>query len=239
ARVRRVPAAPEVARLVFEVIDTGIGIAPEAQARLFNAFEQADSSTTRSYGGTGLGLAISQRLVGLMGGTIEVESAPGRGSTFRFEIALPLAAQAAAPAPTDDVEAIERRIRAHFPGARVLLAEDEPINREVSLCLLEAVGLQVDVAPDGAAALELARRQRYALILLDLQMPVLNGIDAAKAIRADSSNRATPILAMTANVFEEDRQACLEAGMDDHLPKPIDPDVLFATLLRWLERGSD
>jgi CheY-like chemotaxis protein len=127
-----------------------------------------------------------------------------------------------------------------FPGARILLAEDEPINREVSLCLLDAVGLRVDVALDGREALDLARRQRYALILMDMQMPNMNGVDATRAIRnmgADSLNRDTPILAMTANAFDEDRQVCLAAGMNDHLPKPVDPLVLFETLLKWLEKS--
>ncbi len=238
-RVRRDGNITDAALLRFEVVDTGIGIAPEAQARLFTAFEQADNSMTRSHGGTGLGLAISKRLVHLMGGEIGVNSAPGSGSTFWFTVRLPLGTRAVPPAPTFDTDEVEQQIRQRFPGARILLAEDEPINREVSLCLLDAVGLQVDVALDGQEALDLARRHRYALILMDMQMPNLNGVDATRAIRnmgADSLNRDTPILAMTANAFDEDRQVCLAAGMNDHLPKPIDPLVLFETLLTWLEK---
>jgi len=235
--VRRDPAVADAALLRFEVIDTGIGIPEEAQARLFHAFEQADNSTTRSYGGTGLGLAISKRLAGLMGGEIGVFSAADRGSSFWFTVRLPLGSGAVPPAPTFGTAEVEDRIRTRFPGARILLAEDEPINREVALCLLDAVGLQVDIALDGRQALDLARQHRYALILMDMQMPNLNGIDATREIRTDSLNRATPVLAMTANAFEEDRQACLAAGMSDHLPKPIDPAVLFETLLKWLDKS--
>lgn len=237
--VRRDPAVADVALLRFEVIDTGIGIPEEAHARLFNAFEQADNSTTRSFGGTGLGLTISKRLVGLMGGEIGFDSAVGRGSTFWFTVRLPLGRGAVPPEPTLGTDEIEDEIRTRFPGARILLAEDEPINREVSLCLLDAVDLATDVAQDGRQAVELARRNRYALILMDVQMPHLNGIDATRAIRsmgADALNRDTPILAMTANAFEEDRQVCLAAGMNGHLPKPIDPRLLFETLLQWLEK---
>jgi PAS domain S-box-containing protein len=237
-RIRREAGVTDAALLRCEVIDTGIGIPREAQSRLFTAFEQADNSMTRSYGGTGLGLAISKRLVHLMGGEIGVESASGCGSTFWFTVRLPLGTRAVPPEPTFDTDEVEQQIRQRFPGVRILLAEDEPINREVSLCLLDAVGLQVDVAQDGQEALALSRRHRYALILMDMQMPNLNGVDATRAIRNESLNRATPILAMTANAFDEDRQVCIAAGMNDHLPKPIDPQVLFETLLKWLEKSG-
>ena len=236
-RVWRQPGTALVARLRFEIEDTGIGVSPLARQRLFTAFEQADKSMTRTYGGTGLGLAISKRLVQLMDGDIDVSSTPGSGSTFWFEISLPLAEDAVTQALTFDTNEVETRIRNGFAGSRVLLAEDEPINREVSLGLLEAVGLHVDVAQDGAEALDLARKQRYALILMDMQMPNLNGVDATRRLRADSLNRDTPVLAMTANAFDEDRNICLAVGMNDHLPKPIDPAVLFETLLKWLEKS--
>jgi hypothetical protein len=141
---------------------------------------------------------------------------------------------AEAPAPTQMQETAEVRLQREFAGARILLAEDEPVSQEVALGLLEEVGLAVDVAEDGEIALALARRHPYALILMDMQMPHLNGLDATQAIRADSLNRSTPILAMTANAFDEDRQLCLEAGMNDHIGKPVDPDLLFETLLHWL-----
>ena len=238
-RVRRVKEATDEIVLRFEVADTGIGISPEEQSRLFTAFTQADSSTTRKYGGTGLGLAISKRLVLLMGGDIDIESAPGQGSTFSFTIALPKAAASSSAATACDSESTEARIRREYDGVRILLAEDEPINREVALELLGEVGLRVDTAEDGAQALVLARQHQYALILMDMQMPNLNGIEATRAIRADSLNCQTPIVAMTANAFNEDRQNCLAAGMNDHLGKPVDPDLLFETILKWLAKPKD
>jgi hypothetical protein len=234
-RVRQVDATREAVQVRFEIVDSGIGIDPDAQARLFTSFEQADNSMTRKYGGTGLGLAISKRLVQLMGGEIGVESAPGAGSTFWFTLRLAKREVGAVPpAPTFADADAESRLRRDYPGARILLVEDEPINREVAGSQLEEAGLNVDLAEDGQQALELARENRYALILMDMQMPVLNGVDATKAIRADSLNRDTPILAMTANAFDEDRQTCLAAGMNDHLAKPIRLQTLCDALLKWL-----
>jgi CheY-like chemotaxis protein len=227
-------------QLRFEVIDTGIGIAPEDQKRLFSAFEQADGSMTRKYGGTGLGLVISQRLARLMGGDVGVSSQPGAGSTFWLTVRVPKAAAGAVPpAPTFTPGAAEARLKTEFAGTRILLAEDEPINREVSLMLLEDLGLTVDIAADGNEAVDLAQRNRYALILMDMQMPKLNGVEATQIIRALPGYAEIPILAMTANAFEEDRLVCIAAGMNDHLGKPVDPDLLFETLLKWLEVGRD
>ncbi len=219
----------------FEVEDSGIGIAPEALERLFTPFEQADNSMARKYGGSGLGLAISKRLVELMGGRIGVHSTPGLGSTFWFTVRLRASdRQQSMPEPG---HAAELHIAREFPGARILLAEDEPINREVSLGLLEDCGLCVDTAEDGAAAVALARRSDYDLILMDMQMPTMNGVEATAAIRAASLNMDTPIIAMTANAFAEDRLRCMAAGMNDHLGKPVSPERLFETLLKWLRRG--
>jgi len=225
--------------LRWEVSDTGIGIAPAEQARLFTAFEQADGSTTRKYGGTGLGLAISKRLANMMGGEIGVNSASGTGSTFWFTTRLGLAANQAAPvAERESTLAAEDQLLRDYSGTRVLLAEDEPINQEVSMMLLEDVGFDIDLAADGVEAVNLARQKRYDLILMDIQMPNLNGQDATRAIRADTLNTRTPILAMTANAFDEDRQACLLAGMDDHIGKPINPDGLYEVLLSWLSGAA-
>ncbi len=236
--VSRVADGADDVLLRVEVRDTGIGIAAADRERLFTAFEQADGSMTRKYGGTGLGLAISKRLVGMMGGEIGVESAVGQGSSFWFTVRLAKATPTVSPAPTFTDASAEERLRACFPHARILLAEDEPINQEVSRGLLEDVGLSVDLAEDGAEAVALAGQNRYDLILMDMQMPNLNGVDATRAIREIGLNARTPILAMTANAFEEDRQRCLDAGMNDHIAKPIDPDRLFEALLKWLTAAA-
>ena len=223
-------------QLRFEVEDTGIGISSEDQKRLFTAFEQADGSMTRKHGGTGLGLAISRRLARLMDGDVGVISQSGEGSTFWLTVRVLKETVGAVPsAPTLAQDIAEDQLKTQFSGTRILLAEDEPINREVSLMLLEDVGLAVDVAEDGSAAVEMAKLNHYALILMDMQMPKLNGIEATQVIRTLPGYERTPIVAMTANVFNEDRQACLEAGMVDHIGKPIRPEKLFMTLLAWLK----
>ncbi len=238
-RARLLEDHPEDVLMRIEVADTGIGIAPEDQKRLFTAFEQADGSMTRKYGGTGLGLVISKRLVQLMGGEIGVESTPGQGSTFWFTVRLGKSTAAVLPAPTFTGKSADERLLDKYAGTRVLLAEDEPVNQEVSRGLLEDAGLVVDLAEDGQQALDLAKQNTYALILMDMQMPHLNGVEATMAIRALPAYAQTPILAMTANAFDEDRQVCLDAGMNDHISKPVDPDKLYETLLAWLEKGSN
>ncbi len=224
----------------FEIVDTGIGIDAETQTRLFQSFEQADNSMTRRYGGTGLGLAICKRLVQLMGGEIGVESALGKGSTFWFIVSLAKQESDSIELSTKDTAfTAEQRLKANFAGTRILLAEDEPITQEISRCLLEDVELEVDIAENGQQALALSKQHIYALILMDMQMPKLNGVEATKAIRGESLNIATPILAMTANAFDEDRQICLEAGMSDHIAKPVVPDRLYEILLQWLEKRGN
>ena len=236
--VRLVEESADFLRLRFVVRDSGIGIDPDAQTRLFHTFEQVDNSMTRKYGGTGLGLAICKRLVEMMGGEIGVESTRGLGSTFWFVVSFKKIESSLVwtGAPSAQLAA-EQRLQKEFFGSRILLAEDEPISQEVSRGLLESVGLVVDVAEDGRQALDFARQKVYALILMDMQMPVLNGMEATQAIRAESLNRGTPILAMTANAFDEDREVCLAAGMDEHISKPVVPEQVYETLLEWLEKG--
>ena len=236
-RAKLITETVEAVQIRFDIVDTGIGIDAEAQARLFQSFEQADNSMTRRYGGTGLGLAICKRLVELMGGEIGVQSAPGSGSTFWFVLSLKkYESSAIAPATASSVLPADQRLKARYAGRRILLAEDEPITQEVSRCLLEDVGLEVDVAEDGLQALALCKQKTYAVILMDMQMPNLGGIEATEAIRTDSLNITTPILAMTANAFDDDRRLCLEAGMNDHIAKPVDPQKLYEMLLSWMER---
>jgi signal transduction histidine kinase/DNA-binding response OmpR family regulator len=241
-QLRAYPVAEErdVVLARFEVQDTGIGVALEDQARLFEAFEQADGSTTRKYGGTGLGLAISRRLAQMMGGEIGVRSELGKGSCFWFTARLgksqrPETAPQALEAPARlPLEQAERCLRQRHGGARLLLAEDNLINQEVALDLLRETGLVVDLAENGAEAVAMAQRHSYDLILMDMQMPVLGGLEATRAIRGLPACQSTPILAMTANVYDEDRLRCLEAGMNEHLGKPVDPEQLFDLLLKWL-----
>jgi PAS domain S-box-containing protein len=225
------------ALLRIDVEDTGIGIAAEDQKRLFKLFEQADGSMTRRHGGIGLGLAISRRLAKMMDGDIKVISQPGVGSTFRLTVQLdttPEFASAVPPEPTFLQKKADVRLKEEFAGARILLAEDELVNQEVSRMLLEVVGLVVDLAEDGEAAVAMASRTPYALILMDLEIPKLDGIAATSAIRALPGYAKTPILAMTASVSEQARKDCLAAGMNDHIGKPVKPAYLYETLLKWL-----
>jgi PAS domain S-box-containing protein len=224
------------ALLRFEVTDTGVGIVPEALPRLFSAFEQADNSITRKYGGTGLGLAITRRLAELMGGEAGVSSTPGQGSTFWLTVRLRKGEVNAASATEFAEQSCEASLKARHSGTRILLAEDEPINAEIALALLENTGLQIDLAQHGAQALKMAAAADYALILMDMQMPGMGGLEATRLIRQQANHRHTPIIAMTANAFAEDRERCLAAGMDDFLSKPVHPETLYKTLLLWLKK---
>jgi PAS domain S-box-containing protein len=261
--------------LRFEVKDTGIGMTPEQVTRLFHAFEQADTSTTRRFGGTGLGLAISKRLVELMNGHIGVESEIDKGTIFWMEI--PFQKSSHTPESPDQVLR-EEALSAGFTriltkpvtpsvlvdtlmetmikiqpiglppknddridqdlqkrqGAHILLVEDNLINQEVATQMLENVGMQVSTAENGKTAVEMSRRTDFDLILMDVQMPIMDGLHATEQIRNMPNRKTVPILAMTANAFDTDRDECLKAGMNDHVAKPVEPDKLYQSLVKWL-----
>jgi signal transduction histidine kinase/tetratricopeptide (TPR) repeat protein/ActR/RegA family two-component response regulator len=220
----------------LEVTDQGIGISAADQARLFQPFAQVDDSLSRRYGGTGLGLRIAQRLARLMGGDVGVHSQEGQGSTFwaTFRLAR---ADATVPAQTPQAPNPQEELARQFTGTRVLLAEDNPVNQMVQMDMLSACGLQVDLATTGVQCVQMARHGHYALILMDLQMPLMSGIEATRQIRRMPGLEAVPIVAMTSSAFEQDRKHCLEAGMGAYFAKPVQWDAALQTLLNLLQRS--
>lgn len=220
----------------FEVEDSGIGISAEVQSRLFNPFEQADDSTSRRYGGTGLGLAIGRQLAQMMDGETGMQSVLGEGSTFWMTARLRLAESV--PETLLATVNAETEIKITRSGARILLVEDDPMNREVALDQLAGAGLAADVAENGQIAVEMASRTAYDLILMDVHMPVMDGLEASRLILAQPGRSTAVIVAMTANAYAEDRSACLDAGMVDYLSKPVDLPALHAILLHWLPATS-
>jgi signal transduction histidine kinase len=230
----RIEAETETDYLMrFEVTDTGIGMTDEQQARIFNAFEQADSSTSRKYQGTGLGLAITKRLAHLMGGETGVVSALGQGSTFWLTCRLGKgqAAQPAVPQANGTAEAILAR---DYRGRKILVVDDEPLNREIVEYMLEDSGLEIDVAEDGKQALWKVAEAHYDIVLMDMQMPEMDGLTATRELRAMPGREHLVIIALTANAFDDDRVRCLAAGMNDFIAKPFKPELLFEKLLQWL-----
>ena len=232
-RVRRITEDDHSLLLRFEVQDSGIGIPADKLDLLFSAFQQADNSTTRQYGGTGLGLAVTRRLAELMGGTVGAESEAGKGSLFWFTACLTKGLPGAENESTEHSEILA----VDFAQKRILLAEDEPINQEIILEILAEIGATIEVANDGRQALELARSRSYDLVLMDMQMPELDGLAATRAIRALPEQSFLPIIATTANAFDEDKARCLEAGMNDFIAKPVEPEDLIRMVKHWLGRA--
>jgi CheY-like chemotaxis protein/nitrogen-specific signal transduction histidine kinase len=241
-RGRQLSETDDGYHLRFEVIDTGIGLSAEQQAQLFGLFVQGDSSTARHYGGTGLGLAITQGIARLMGGEVGVDSRPGLGSTFWLTVRLGkgkgnghahFAARGALPcAPAEALQ-----LRQH-QGRRILLADDNALSREIMRLLLHEVGLLLDVAENGRQAVQLARHNDYALILMDVYMPEMDGLAAICAIRALPGRQTTPILGLSADASSECHQACLGAGMNGYIDKPVNPESLFEALSQWLTKAN-
>jgi len=223
--------------LQFQVSDSGIGMSAAQIANLFQAFSQADTSTTRQYGGTGLGLAICKQLVELMHGEISVDSEPGKGSCFHFRLRFKLGnadmlamPQAYKPVPPDVLQSLH--------GARLLLVEDNEINQQVAEGLLARVGISLQIVHNGQQAVEAVHNDAFDGVLMDMQMPVMDGLEATRLIRADTQFQDLPIIAMTANAMPGDREKCLQAGMNDHVSKPVDPNQLYATLIRWIRKSQ-
>ena len=255
---RFIGEANGVCTIQFEVADSGVGISPEQQARLFNSFQQADSGTSRKFGGTGLGLVISKRIIEMMGGEIHIESVVGRGASFIFTVKLERGKAEQHALPLSGADTNTPAAAATFPGRRVLLAEDIEINREIVLFLLEPMELKIDCARNGLEALYLFRenQERYDLIFMYMQMPKMDGLEATRCIRTmeekcdagsgvpDKKIRAIrrrriPIIAMTANVFREDIEKCLAAGMDDHVGKPLNGDEVLEKLRKYLPEDGE
>ncbi len=221
--------------MLVRIVDTGIGIPPDAAKRLFRAFSQADSATTRKYGGTGLGLAISLRLISLMGGSIGLESEPGRGSTFWFIAPAKPAARTVAPAGTEVPAQPPSQPLELCHQDRILVVEDNPVNQLVVSRMLQNLGYFPTVVSGGEVALEALAGQQFDLIFMDCQMPGMDGYETAAEIRRrERGARRAPIVALTANAVDGDRERCLAAGMDDYLAKPLRLSILEATIHRWL-----
>jgi CheY-like chemotaxis protein/HPt (histidine-containing phosphotransfer) domain-containing protein len=218
----------------FEVVDHGIGMTPEQLAQLFQSFHQADTSTTRRYGGTGLGLVISKQLAELMGGGVGVDSTPGEGSTFWFTARLAKGVRFLQPSD----ESVRPDVLDSIRGASILLVEDNIFSQQVGQELLEDAGATVCVANNGKEAIDLLLKERFDCVLMDVQMPVMDGYEATRLIRAHPKLSATLIIAMTANAGRDDQQRCLDAGMDEFVTKPIAPKLLFNMLSKWMSQRA-
>ena len=222
----------------FRVEDTGIGVDSKTIARLFQSFEQADSSLSRKYGGTGLGLAIAKKLAEHMGGKVGVESTSGVGSVFWFTARL----KKASPLIKQQSESFERSpeeiLANDFADCRILVVEDDTNNRIITKKLLASVGLDADLAENGEEAVDMVAANNYSLVLMDMQLPTMDGLETTQKIRALDQGQRLPILAVTGNAFKEDKDRCINAGMNDYLTKPLYPNELFTMLVKWLPTGA-
>lgn len=223
--IQNVASKGEHCELNFAVSDTGIGIPSEAQRKIFEAFEQADGTVSRHYGGTGLGLSIASRLVAVMGGTLELQSAPGKGTLFQFTIPARITSAVTSPSTTTPKRSDHRPLS-------ILMAEDNEVNQKLTVRILEKAGHSVTIARNGLEALNLFEREPFDLILMDIEMPELGGIETTARLRAHQRGKSVPIVALTANAFESDRERYLQAGMDDFVAKPLNRTLLFEAMER-------
>jgi len=222
----------------FSIQDTGIGMSPEQQEHIFKAFRQADSSTTRRYGGTGLGLIISQKLVQIMNGKIWLESEEGIGTTFYFSIRLKKAKKRQTETSKDNMADLLKQAVIQLRGIKILLVEDNEINQELAKELLMMNGMTVETADNGQEALELLDKQAFDGVLMDCMMPVIDGYEATRKIRSQEKLKDLPIIAMTANAMKQDIEKVLEVGMNDHIAKPVKPDVMLVTMAKWINSSK-
>lgn len=225
----------------LEVEDQGMGLTPEQKARIFSAYIQSDKSDARTFGRTGLGLVITRQLAELMGGAVGVQSEPGVGSTFWMTAYMSKVTKKVEHSAGTRPLLLDHPISVlaqHYHGAHLLLAEDDPFNQEVAIELLSEIGLRVDVVENGKQAVERLLSGDYALVIMDVQMPVMDGLEATRKIRQLPGKSSLPIIAMTASASDEDRNGCMEAGMSDYISKPVDPDVLYSVLLFWLRKSG-